>query len=335
MVLMGQKDITQKNFEAYNDVFSDIVNGTLFDGREVIKPEALVDAMAKSQYKADDNVIHEQERDVAKYWTDKNCYIRLALLGVENQLAIDMDMPLRVIGYDGSSYRDEMNQDKIVIDEATGKKHKIRHERYPVVTIVLYFGKTPWKKPLRLYDVLKISDELKPFVSDYKINLIDVPRLTGEQVEKFTSDFQIIADYFVQLNESNDYVPKEKTIRHTDSFLKLMSVLTQDDKYVEMSKEISHGKEGFNMCEVLDRAEARGEARGQAIGEARGKAIGEAMGEARGKAIGEARGKTIGALNKTVEILRVIIAKNSWSKEQAMEFIGIPKSEFAKYAALL
>ena len=312
---MGQKDITQKNFEAYNDVFSDIVNGTLFDGREVIKPEALVDATAKSQYKADDNVIHEQERDVAKYWTDKNCYIRLALLGVENQLAIDMDMPLRVIGYDGSSYRDEMNQDEIVIDEVTGKKHKIRHERYPVVTIVLYFGKTPWKKPLRLYDVLKISDELKPFVNDYKINLIDVPRLTGEQVEKFTSDFQIIADYFVQLNESNDYVPKEKTIKHADSFLKLMSVLTQDDKYAEMGKKIAHEREGFNMCKVLDKAEARG--------------------EARGKAIGEARGKTIGALNKTVEILRVIIAKNSWSKEQAMEFIGIPKSEFAKYAALL
>ena len=314
-MLMGQKDITQKNFEAYNDVFSDIVNGTLFDGREVIKPEALVDAIAKSQYKADDNVIHEQERDVAKYWTDKNCYIRLALLGVENQLAIDMDMPLRVMGYDGSSYRDEMNQDKIVIDEATGKKHKIRHERYPVITIVLYFGKTPWKKPLSLYDVLKISDELKPFVSDYKINLIDVPRLTRKQVEKFTSDFQIIADYFVQLNENNDYVPKDKTIKHADSFLKLMSVLTQDDKYAKMGRKISHEMEGFNMCKVLDRAEARG--------------------EARGKAIGEARGKAIGALNNTVEILRVIIAKNSWSKEQAMEFIGIPKSEFAKYAALL
>ena len=300
---MGQKDITQKNFEAYNDVFSDIVNGTLFDGREIIKSEALVDAVAKSQYKADDNVIHEQERDVAKYWTDKNCYIRLALLGVENQLAIDMDMPLRVISYDGSSYRDEMNHDEIVIDERTGKKHKIRHERYPVVTIVLYFGKTPWKKPLRLYDVLKISDDLKPFVNDYKINLIDVPRLTGEQVEKFTSDFQIIADYFVQLNESKNYVPKDKTIRHTDSFLKLMSVITQDNKYVEIGSELFQEKEEVNMCEVLDKVEARG--------------------------------KAIGALNNTVEILRVIIAKNSWSKEQAMEFIGIPKSEFAKYAALL
>ena len=48
---MGQKDITQKNFEAYNDVFSDIVNGSLFDGREVIKPEALVDAMANHSIK--------------------------------------------------------------------------------------------------------------------------------------------------------------------------------------------------------------------------------------------------------------------------------------------
>ena len=175
------------------------------------------------------------------------------------------------------------------------------------------------EKPLSLYDVLEISDDLKPFVSDYKINLIDVPRLTGEQVEKFTSDFQIIADYFVQLNESKEYIPKDKIIRHTDSFLKLMSVLTQDDKYVEMGRELSNDKERINMCEVLDKVEARGEARGMAIGEARGKAI----------------GKTIGALNKTVEILRVIIAKNSWSKEQAMEFIGIPKSEFAKYAALL
>ena len=39
--------------------------------------------------------------------------------------------------------------------------------------------------------------------------------------EKLTSDFQIIADYFVQLSKNKDYVPKDKIIRHTDSFLKL------------------------------------------------------------------------------------------------------------------
>ena len=48
-----------------------------------------------------------------------------------------------------------------------------------------------------LYDVLDIPDKLKPFVNDYKINLVDVPRLTTEQVENYKGDFQIIADYFV------------------------------------------------------------------------------------------------------------------------------------------
>ena len=33
---MGEKDITQKNFEAYNDVAADIINGSLFNGEQVI-----------------------------------------------------------------------------------------------------------------------------------------------------------------------------------------------------------------------------------------------------------------------------------------------------------
>ena len=98
---LGEKDITQKNFEAYNDVFADIINGCLFDGEEVISENSLMDAQTYSQYKADDSAIHEQERDVAKYWLDKKCCLRLALIGVENQLAIDTDMPLRIMGYDG------------------------------------------------------------------------------------------------------------------------------------------------------------------------------------------------------------------------------------------
>ena len=255
---MGEKDITQKNFEAYNDVVADIVNGSLFDGQERIKAESLVDAQPFSQYKADDGTIHEQERDVAKYCMDIKCNLRLALVGFENQIAIDLDMPIRVFGYDGVSYRDELNQDKIVIDKATGKKRKIRNKRYPVITLVLYFGKTPWKKPLCLYDVVDVPDFLKPFVNDFKINLIDVPRLTPEQVKKYKGDFQIIADYFVQLNSGKEYVPSNKKIQHPDSLLKLMSVLTKDIRYAECVENTASETEGTTMCEVLDRIEARG-----------------------------------------------------------------------------
>lgn len=213
---MGEKDISQKNFASHNDVVADIFNGSLFDGEEYIKADSLVDAQPFSQYKADDGVLHEQERDVAKYCVDANCSLRLALIGVENQIAIDFDMPLRVIGYDGISYRDEMNLDKIVVDEATGKKRRIRHKRYPVITLVLYFGEKPWKKPLCLYDVIDVPDKLKPFVNDFKLNIIDVPRLTPEQVKKYKGDFQIIADYFVQRTSGKEYIPPDKPIQHVE-----------------------------------------------------------------------------------------------------------------------
>ena len=304
---MGEKDITQKNLEAYNDVAADIINGSLFNGEQVISPDSLIDAQPYSQYKADDSRIHEQERDVAKYCIDKNCNIRLAFIGFENQTAIDPDMPLRLYGYDGAVYRDELNQDKAEVDEKTGVKRKVRNKRYPVITIVLYFGRKPWKSPLSLYESLDIPEAFRPFVNDYRMNLIDVPRLTREQVSKYKGDFQIIADYFVQINETDVYEPSIKPIQHVDSMLKLMSVLTGDDRYEDLLCSEHSEQEVDNMRDVLDRIIAEGEARGEARG----------------------------ALNKTLEILRLIMSKNSWSKKQAMEFIGIPENEFAKYAALL
>ena len=50
-----------------------------------------------------DGKIHEQERDVSKCW--KNGEIRISILGIENQTTQDSDMPLRVISYDGASYK--------------------------------------------------------------------------------------------------------------------------------------------------------------------------------------------------------------------------------------
>lgn len=51
---MGEKDITEKTLEAYNDVFADIVNGLLFGGEQVVKEDQLVDVQPTSMYKADE-----------------------------------------------------------------------------------------------------------------------------------------------------------------------------------------------------------------------------------------------------------------------------------------
>ena len=65
---MGQKDMAEKIMEDYPDVFADIVNVLLFDGKQVISEEDLKETGMRSQFKADTGRIHEEERDVGKYW---------------------------------------------------------------------------------------------------------------------------------------------------------------------------------------------------------------------------------------------------------------------------
>ena len=64
---------------------------------------------------------------------------------------------------------------------------------------------------------------------------------------------------------------------HTDEILKLMSLLTDDDRY-ELTLN-SEGGKPQNMCEMLDRVEARGVEKGRAEGMAKGRAEGMAKGE--------------------------------------------------------
>ena len=247
--------------EDYNDVFADIGNVLLFNGKEVILEDELFNVKDKSQYKAEDGVLHEQERDVVKLW--KNGKIRVAICGFENQTKIDKDMPFRIIGYDGASYRSQLLSDN--------------QERYPVMTLVLYFGRKRWKTPRSLYECLKIPKEMEPYVSDYKINIFEIAYLSDEQVQMFKSDFRIVADYFVQLRKNKEYQPSRDEIRHVDELLKLMSVLTNDDRYVKVQ---TNGKGKVkNMCEAMDRAEAKGRSEGRLEGEL----IGITKGELQGK----------------------------------------------------
>ena len=83
---MAEKDITEKLLEDYPDVFADIVNVLVYDGEDKVNAADLEVTSAVSQYKAA-NVIHGQERDVAKYWKKGN--VRISLLGLENQTTRD------------------------------------------------------------------------------------------------------------------------------------------------------------------------------------------------------------------------------------------------------
>ena len=174
---------------------------------------------------------------------------------------------MRVIGYDGASYRGQLT------------KPERDMPKYPVITIVLYFGTKHWNQPRSLHECMRIPKRLEPFVNDYKINLVEVAFL-DDQLDNFHSDFRIVAEYFINKRKNTDYIPSAQEIRHVDAFLKLMQALEGDDRYEEVLHTLqSEGKkEGVKMSEVLDKIENRGiiigEKRGISIGEKRGISIG-------------------------------------------------------------
>lgn len=221
-ILLGQKDITEKILADYNDVFADIVNTLIFDGEQRIKPEALIPASTRTQYKADTRELHEQERDIAKYWTDGKTLF--ALCGLENQTKVDWNMTFRIIGYDGVAYRAQLlNKKKIV----------------PVITIVLYFGTDRrWNAPCSIKELVSTPEGLESCVNDYKVKVFEIAWLTDEQLKMFTSDFGIAANFFVQKRKKKDYVPDDpRELVHVDEVLKLLSVMTGDVRYESILAE--------------------------------------------------------------------------------------------------
>ena len=247
---MKDKDIAEKILEDYPDVFADIVNGFLFNGNEVVRSEELEDMKLRSAYRAELK-LHDMERDVAKRW--KKNGIRIACVGFENQTAPDSRMVLRVLGYDGAEYR------------AQCLKENLNNAPYPVITIVLYFGyEQRWTAAKSLYEAVSVPDELKPFVTDTKINVFEVAWLKDEQVAKFKSDFRIVADYFVQKRKTGTYRGSRDTMRHVYEVLQLLSVMEHVD-YLDravVEKRVKGGER--DMSSIFDQYIKEGEARKEA-----------------------------------------------------------------------
>ena len=260
---MGQKDITEKVLEDYNDVFADIINGLLFDGEQEIKPEALENTTVHAQYKAEDNKVHELERDIEKYWKEEK--VELAICGIENQSIAEKNRPFRIIGYDGAAYRSQLQQE--------------RKKMLPVVTIVLYFGTDRhWNSRKKIKELMEIPRCLDMYVNDYQMHVFEVAWLTEEQISHFHSDFKVVANFFVQKRKNKDYVPDDPTeIRHVDEVLKLLQVMTGDRRYEEIFRKKKEGV--HSMCDVAERLEQMGIAKGMEIGRSEGRTEGKIEGK--------------------------------------------------------
>lgn len=253
---MGDKDITEKILESYNDVFADIVNGIVFNGEQVVREEDLVDATPFGYFKASGKV-RAQERDIAKRWMNGN--ICISLIGLENQTRPDPYMPIRVLQYDAAAYRAQIPK--------AGRKPV-----YPVMTIVLYCGyKRRWNGPRTLHRMLglNITEQMIPFINDYRMNLVELAWMSEEEINRrFHGDFRIFANHLMQKRRNREYVPDAQVMRHAREVLQLLSVMEHDhryeDAYNSLVQRSQPGEGGWNMCDVMDKAVNSGIEKGRA-----------------------------------------------------------------------
>ena len=219
---MGNKDIAEKSLEWLPDIFADIVNAyfAIHGIKRVVQPHELMDTKERSVYVSSGD-LRDQERDVVKIWTRAEAII--CLMGFENQTDIDPYMTFRVFGYEGGDYRYQLTQ---------------KGARYPVITIVLYFGtEERWTNNKTLYERLNVPDDLKQIVNDCRINVFELAWLTEEQEALFKSDFKHVVHYLRQVRIGKERNMLPDPLAHAPELLTLLKALAKDDSYDELIRE--------------------------------------------------------------------------------------------------
>ena len=256
----SRPDTVDKLLEAYPDVFADIINVLLYNGNPIVNPQFLTDGPSAAIYKAADGFLSQKNRDLAMYDTSGSPLC--ILYGLENQTKPSPIMPARVMGYDAASYDHNIRLIKSR-NLAEGRPADYSMEIHsdqklnPVITLTLYFGLTPWNGPRCLHDLLFLSEDIKKFLPDYPINLAEVAFLTPDTIEKFTSDFQIVAWWFRarRLKNTDELRTHQKEWIHVEELLEFFYVFAGDDRYRELksgfAKRIRKG-ESITMCTLVD-----------------------------------------------------------------------------------
>ena len=219
------------------------------------------------------------------------------MMGFENQTSPNKLMPFRVISYDGVEYGRQAN-----------KKHA-DEDNYPVITLVLYFGYSQrWNYPKNILGLLNVDDRLKPFVSDYNINVFEIAFLDEEKRKLFKSDFRVLVDYLYQVRTNHNYNPEKYFVQHMQEVLDLMSAMTGDEVF-EKSIKNTKIKEAHYMCDVIHAMIDEGVERGRKEGLQKG----IQKGKLEGIQEGIQKGKLEGA-NIIIRLYEILLNEGSMDK---------------------
>ena len=273
-------DIKLADYFDDNERFADVFNGHMFRGNQIILPQQLENGEVRSKVKVSNQGNKNDYRYIFRDIKKRYKGATLIVFGIENQKDIHYAMPVRVLVYDGSQYKEQWEKIK--------KSHKLKKDlrgaeflsgfskkdtMAPVITLVVYWGKEPWDGARDLYQLFNeetIPKEMKPYVNNYKINLLDVRH---DSTENFKSD---IKQCFQFLQNEGDKESLKKLLEEDKAYqslneetFQLISLLSGEKELLDKLDQYENEEGGYNMCQAFAdmRMEGRLEGRLEGLAE--------------------------------------------------------------------
>ena len=275
-----------------NDIhFSAFCNAVLFNGKQ------LINALNLIHFENDSAVIINDTKKVEDKKRRRDIIVRgdihgvYCLFGIEHQSTIDKEMVIRCGMYEMVEYLKQIKKGEKVI---------------PQVMIVFYTGDKKWNAPLKLSDYFDIPEELKEYVNDWKIKVVDVKEIDTSKIKDEQTRYFIEA---IQEMYKGNYEGLHRRIKmNRDNFI-YAAIITGS---IDLIRDLPKGDE-IDMCEGMERmAEGfRSEGREQGI----------LVGRSEGLMEGEKREKKTTLLS----LLKVKLGNVSNQLEQAIQNSSIEK----------
>ena len=237
----GERDTPGKILFRDNARFAEVFNHTLLREHPVAAEdleERDTTETAVLELSSGERIPLQLTRDASRF--AKKPGRVLSILSIENQDRIDYQMPLRILEEDMVSYARQAreivlrNRKRWKPDKKQGEGEKgdgtersahdgerekppytrdefisgfRREDRIiPNVTLVVYFGETPWDGPRSLRDMF-VESPFQTIAPDYAIYVLDVRRLSDQEIKSYPDDLRVL---FLTLKYARD----KEQLRH-------------------------------------------------------------------------------------------------------------------------
>lgn len=272
---MGKKDEYQFDYLDDDFRFADQINGALFHGEQIVKAQELEPAEAQSVYLGKDKKEKGMKAlvDKVRIWRGQKIHIFV----IENQNYVDYQMVLRVMLSESIGYHKQWKQKKREHGRAGDLKGSDeflsgmkRNEKFtPIITLVVYYGEeSSWDGAVCLYDLLMIEDKLKPYVTNYRLNLYNCH--DHDSFEEYHTGLRQVFEtlrYAGDKEKLRQIMEKNKeAYSRIDSETRELLEVVGNVRIPEECKVVENGEERFDMCKAFEDMRLEGKMEGKLEG---------------------------------------------------------------------